>query len=318
MPLTQWEPPLNNTPEISDKLCAVVGIVGRTNTGKSTLLNRIIGEKISIVSPVVQTTRNTVRGILTEPRGQLVFIDTPGLHKSESTLGTLMNRMARQASAGVDILVIVFDGSERPHLEDDGWMRRSLHAEQPVIFVLNKRDCKPFYEAAFKNMWAAIQAEKQITHEVTWIKTSAIKASGADELVQQLFALAQPAPDYLFPDDVVTDYPRKLAIADVVREKFLARLREEVPHEMGVKVEQIDESPDKWTVHATIYVNRPSQKGIVIGPKGRTLKYVRQCAEPELSDIFGVKVNLELWVKVEKAWMKNFWLLQQMGYAGQI
>ena len=300
------------------KNCAVVGIVGRTNSGKSTLLNRIVGEKVSIVSPVAQTTRNTVRGILTEPRGQLVFIDTPGLHKSESALGTLMNRMARQASAGVDILTVVFDGGERPHLEDDGWMRRALYAEQPVIFVLNKNDCNPFYEAAFKDMWTAIQDEKQINREVSWIKTSAIKASGTAELIQQLFALAKPSPDYLFPDDVVTDYPRKLAIADVIREKFLARLREEVPHEMGVKVDHIDESADKWIVHATVYVNRPSQKGIVIGPKGRTLKYVRHCAEPELSEIFGVKVSLELWVKIEKAWMKNFWLLQQMGYAGKM
>ncbi|MDD3545925.1 MAG: GTPase Era [Kiritimatiellae bacterium] len=304
--------------ESSVKNCAVVGIVGRTNSGKSTLLNRIVGEKVSIVSPVAQTTRNTVRGILTEPRGQLVFIDTPGLHKSESALGTLMNRMARQASAGVDILTVVFDGGERPHLEDDGWMRRALYAEQPVIFVLNKNDCNPFYEAAFKDMWTAIQDEKQITREVSWIKTSAIKASGTAELMQQLFALAKPSPDYLFPDDVVTDYPRKLAIADVIREKFLARLREEVPHEMGVKVDHIDESPDKWIVQATVYVNRPSQKGIVIGPKGRTLKYVRHCAEPELSEIFGVKVSLELWVKIEKAWMKNFWLLQQMGYAGKM
>ncbi|MDD4102141.1 MAG: GTPase Era [Kiritimatiellae bacterium] len=309
---------MNDTPATNEKRCAVVGIVGRTNSGKSTLLNRIVGEKVSIVSPVAQTTRNTVRGILTEPRGQLVFIDTPGLHKSESTLGTLMNRMARQASAGVDILMVVFDGGERPHLEDDGWMRRSLFAEQPVLFLLNKNDCNPFYEAAFKDMWAAIQSEKQINREVTWIKTSAIKASGTAELMQQLFDLAKPSPEYLFPEDVVTDYPRKLAIADVIREKFLARLRDEVPHEMGVKVDQIDESPGKWNVQATVYVNRPSQKGFVIGPKGRTLKYVRQCAEPELSEIFGVKVNLELWVKIEKAWMKNFWLLQQMGYAGKM
>jgi len=309
---------VNKTSDTSQKNCAVVGIVGRTNSGKSTLLNHIVGEKISIVSPVSQTTRNTIRGILTEPRGQLVFIDTPGLHKSESTLGTLMNRMARQASAGVDILAIVFDGGERPRLEDDGWMRRVLYAEQPVLFVLNKNDCNPFYEAAFKDLWASVQAEKQMKREVEWIKTSAVKKSGADELVKRLFSLAQPSPEYLFPEDIVTDYPRKLAIADVIREKFLARLRDEVPHEMGVKVEQIDENPGKWTVQATVYVNRPSQKGIVIGPKGRTLKYVRQCAEPELSEIFGVKVSLDLWVKIEKTWMKNFWLLQQMGYAGKL
>jgi GTP-binding protein Era len=277
----------------------------------------MVGEKVSIVSPVVQTTRNTIRGILTEGRGQLVFLDTPGLHKSESTLGTLMNRMARQASAGVDILLIVFDAASRPRLEDDGWMRRALFAEQPVVFALNKNDQSPFYEAAFRDLWQGIQEEKQHAREVTWVKTSAVHPAGAAGLIDRLYALAQPSPEALFPEDVVTDYPRKLAIADIVREKFLARLHDELPHELGVKVEQITESPAAWDVAVTLYVTRPSQKGIVIGPKGRTLKYVRQCAEPELSDLFGVKVTLELWVKIEKTWMKNFWLLQQMGYAGQ-
>lgn len=300
------------------KRCAVVGLVGRTNSGKSTLLNRLVGEKVSIVSPMVQTTRNTVRGILTETgRGQLVFVDTPGLHKAESTLGTLMNRMARQASAGVDVLVVVFDGGTRPHLEDDGWMRRALSSDQPVVFVINKSDLSPSYETAFRELWATVQKEKGQQREVVWIKTSAIHPAGAVDLTDYLFSLAKPSEDYLFPEDIVTDYPRKLAIADVVREKFLARLHDEVPHELGVRVDQISETPTAWSVDATVFVTRASQKGIVIGPKGRTLKYVRQCAEPELSDIFGVKVTLELWVKVEKDWMKNFWLLQQMGYAGE-
>jgi len=308
---------MSETDATLTKRCAVIGIVGRTNSGKSTLLNRMVGEKVSIVSPVVQTTRNTVRGILTDARGQLVFIDTPGLHKAESALGTLMNRMARQASAGVDVLLIVFDGGHRPQLEDDGWMRRALHAEQPVVFVLNKSDQAPFYEAAFKELWKSIQAEKGISREVAWISASAIHPAGALDLLDLLFTLTKPSEEYLFPEDIVTDFPRKLAIADVIREKFLSRLHDELPHELGVRVDQITETPTAWTVSATVFINRASQKGIVIGPKGRNLKYVRQCAEPELSDIFGVKVSIELWVKIEKDWMKNFWLLQQMGYAGE-
>ncbi|MEI6646335.1 MAG: GTPase Era [bacterium] len=300
------------------KQCAVVGIVGRTNSGKSTLLNRMVGEKISIVSPIEQTTRNTIRGMLTEGRGQLVFLDTPGLHKAEGALGTLLNRMARQASAGVDILAVVFDASVRPQLEDDGWMRRILTMDQPVVFVLNKNDMKPFFDREFKELWQTILAEKGQTREVCWISASALQVAGVVDLVDQLFSMASPCEEYLFPEDIVTDYPRKLAIADVVREKFLSRLHQELPHELGVRVDQIEETSQVWNVTVTLFVNRESQKGIVIGPKGQNLKYVRQCADPELSEIFGVKVKLELWVKVEKEWMKNTQLLRQMGYMGMM
>ena len=302
----------------SVKQCAVVGIVGRTNSGKSTLLNRMVGEKISIVSPVEQTTRNTIRGMLTEGRGQLVFLDTPGLHKAEGALGTLLNRMARQASAGVDILAIVFDASVRPQLEDDGWMRRILTMDQPVVFVLNKKDMKPFFDREFKELWQTILAEKGQVREVCWISASALQVAGVVDLVDRLFSMALPCEEYLFPEDIVTDYPRKLAIADVVREKFLSRLHQELPHELGVRVDHIEETPKVWNVTVTLFVNRESQKGIVIGPKGQNLKYVRQCADPELSEIFGVKVKLELWVKVEKEWMKNTQLLRQMGYMGMM
>jgi len=307
-----------NETNVNPKRCAIIGIVGRTNSGKSTLLNQMVGEKISIVSPVVQTTRNTVRGILTDKRGQLVFLDTPGLHKSEGNLGTLMNRMARNASAGVDILMIVFDGSKKPHLEDDGWMHRAAKSEQKVIFVLNKSDKPHFYRDEFMKLWNMIKEETESSAEVEWIETSAVKKRGSDNLVTHLYSLAQVTEEYLFPEDIVTDYPRKLAIADVIREKFIMKLHDELPHELGIFIDDINETPSQWNISVIVYVNRPSQKGIVIGPGGQLLKMVRQKAEPELSDIFETKVTLDLWVKVEKNWFKNFRLLEQMGYAGKL
>lgn len=297
--------------------CAVIGIVGRTNVGKSTLINRLVGEKVSIVSPVEQTTRNTIRGILTEPRGQLVLVDTPGLHKSEGQLGTLMNRMARQAAANVDALLVIFDDSHAPELEDEGWMRRILFAEQPCVFFLNKTDRTPSYTAQYRDRWEQIQREKQQTRELPCLRGSSQSGEGIPELLDALFTLATPSEALLYPADTVTDYPRRLAIADIIREKLLEKVYQELPHAIGVRVDEILESAGSWKVSATILVNRPSQKGLVIGPKGRLLRYVKRRAEPEIGEVFGVPVELELWVRVEKDWAKNFWHLRQMGYAGE-
>ena len=305
---------------------AMVGVVGRTNAGKSTVVNQMVGEKVSIVSPVEQTTRNTIRGIVEDPRGQLVLLDTPGLHKAVGPLGKLLNGMARASSAGVDILLVVFDAAHEPQLEDEGWMSRvARECPEKVVFALNKCDRSPFYETMFRDVWKNVDRREGVAEtfaarpappEPVWITCCGIRKGGCDALMDALFDLAEPGPA-LFPEDVVTDYPRKLAIADVVREKLLQRLRDEVPHEVGVAVKDLYEDRKRgWDVAVTIYVNRPSQKGIVIGPRGSLLKAVRQSAEPELSDMFGVKVRLELWVKVEPNWMKNGRLLAEMGYLG--
>ncbi len=294
---------------------AMVGVVGRTNAGKSTLVNRLVGEKVTIVSPVEQTTRNTIRGIVADPRGQLVLLDTPGLHKAVGTLGKLLNGMARATSAGVDILCVVFDASREPQMEDEGWMARVVR-EKPAkcVFVLNKADRKPFYETMFRDAWAKASAESGEMSPM-WVKTAATRPNGADSLMDALFSMAEPGP-LLFPEDVVTDYPRKLAIADVVREKLIQRLKGEVPHETGVVVQDIAERKGRWEVSATVYVNRHSQKAIVIGPRGSLIKSARSSSESELSEVFGVKVFLDLWVKVEPNWMKNGRLLAEMGYRG--
>ncbi len=298
--------------------CAVVGIVGRTNSGKSTLLNRILGEKVSIVSPVEQTTRNLVRGILTDSRGQLVFLDTPGLHKAESALGSIMNRMARQAAAGTDIMMVVFDAAEPPQIEDDGWMRRVLFAEgQPIVFVLNKSDARGFDPAPYKKLWEDIQVEKEHRREVTWFTASAHAGDNVDKLADHLFKFALPTEQLLFDEETITDYPRKLAIADIIREKFFHKLFQEIPHELGVRVENITEQGNRWEIDATVFVNRPAQKGMAIGDKGRNLRYVKREAENDITEQFGCEPTINIWIKVEPNWMKNFFLLKQLGYIVQ-
>lgn len=311
---------------------AIVGVVGRTNAGKSTLVNALVGEKVSIVSPVEQTTRNTVRGIVADARGQLVLLDTPGLHKAVGQLGRLLNRMARRSAAGTDVTCVVFDAAEEPQLEDVGWMQR-IAKERPekVVFVLNKADRKPFYESMYRDAWKeCVESAGDVdgadgasspAPSPVWVKAIASTPGGAKAVGDALFALAEEG-EKLFDDDIVTDYPRKLTIADSIREKYLAKLHQELPHELGVVVKKVVEATEKgapvWEVEAEILVNRASQKPIVIGKGAATIKYVRKCSERELSDLFGVKVRMELWVRVEPNWMKNERLLAEMGYLGEL
>ena len=309
-------------------LVATVAVVGRTNAGKSTLVNALVGEKVSIVSPVEQTTRNTIRGIVADPRGQLVLLDTPGLHKAVGTLGTLLNRMARRSAAGADITCVVFDAAQEPQLEDIGWMQR-IAKEKPekVIFVLNKADKSPFFETMFRDAWkeaidsaASAEADRSDTDgsvscSPVWVKSISTTEGGAKSVLDALFDFAEEG-EKLFDDDIVTDYPRKLAIADTIREKFLSRLHQELAHELGIIVRKLVDEGSRWCVEAEVLVNRPSQKPIVIGKAASVIKNVRKAAEKELKEIFGLKVELELWVKVEPNWMKNQKLLAEMGYLG--
>jgi GTP-binding protein Era len=307
---------MTETPEESIELgkAGIVSIVGRTNVGKSTLVNHLLGEKVSIVSDTVQTTRNLIRAILTEPRGQVVFLDTPGVHKAKGDLGKILNKTARAAVDGVDAILLVLDGSKKPELEDDGWFRRISREEIPCIIAFNKCDLHYNRTADYKMLWEEIKAEKESDKEPVWVSISALHGDGMPELLNDLFEM-MPIGPALFPDDILTDYPRKLNIADVIREKLFYKLRDELPHAVAVWIEDIDEQEKKWVVDASIFVERHSQKGIVIGDKGRQLKWVREQAEKELYEMYGVRFKLKLWVKVEKNWRKNFWMLKKFGYA---
>ena len=297
---------------------AIVGVVGRTNAGKSTLVNALVGEKVSIVSPVEQTTRNTIRGIVADPRGQLVLLDTPGLHKAVGTLGRLLNRMARRSAAGTDITCVVFDAAEPPQMEDVGWMQR-IAKERPekVVFVLNKADKSPFFEAEYKAAWNEVNPDSSPSPSPVWTKSIAMTEGGANAVMDALFDFAEEG-EALFDADIVTDYPRKLTIADVIREKYLGKLFQEVPHELGILVKRIEEKTDKWVVDVDALVNRESQKPMAIGRGAATVKAVRKAAEKELKEIFALKVELAINVRVERNWMKNERLLAEMGYLGEL
>ncbi len=310
---------LNLEAEISDckTKCGVIGIVGRTNGGKSTLLNQLVGEKVSIVSHVVQTTRNSIRAVLDERRGQLVFVDTPGLHKAESKLGTLINRMARHAASNVDILLLVMDVSHAPKLEDDGWMRRILgdEGEQPVVFFLNKTDKKENHSDEFKKLWNDIQEEMGKKREVMVFSGSAMNGDGTKKLVDHLFSMTNNGPR-LYDPDIISDYPRRLAIADIIREKLINNLHDELPHEVGVRVDDFKETQSAWKLEVSILVNRASQKPIIIGKKGETIRKVQRAAQKDIAEQFDVRVELDLWVKISKDWSANNFILKQMGYLG--
>lgn len=301
-----------NGPSADGPRAALVAVVGRANTGKSTLVNAILGEKISIVSPVAQTTRNLVRGILTEPRGQLVFLDTPGLHKAESDLGKIMNRTARAAVEGVDHVLLVVDAGTAPREEDEGWMRRLAKADIPATLVLNKCDLPGCRDEAYLRLWSSLRTPGD-GMAANVARISAARGDGVPGLVDRLFDRAPVGPP-LFPEDVLTDFPRKLAIADVVREKYFHVLTQEVPHHLAVWIESVDDQQKPWKVAGTIYVQRPGQKGIVIGEKAKLLKKVCREAEADLEEMYGAKMHLELWVKVDKDWTRNFWILRQLGY----
>jgi GTP-binding protein Era len=292
----------------------MVAVVGRANVGKSTLVNRLLGEKVSIVSPIVQTTRNVIRGVLTEERGQIVLLDTPGVHRAQSNLGRILNQAARSAVEGTDAALLVLDRSERPAEEDEGWMRRLAVAGLPCALALNKCDLARDCTALYQDLWRRVAEEKKATPDARWFTVSAAGGTGADTLLDALFSKLPPGPA-LFPPEMLTDFPRMMNMADVIREKFLPHLREELPHAMAVWVERVkEEAGGRWSVEGRVYVQKATQKPIVLGRGGRIIKRVQEEAARELSAMYDREVSLRLHVMVSKGWEKNYWILRQLGH----
>ncbi len=313
-------PPTPETPAAPAFRAGLAAIVGRANTGKSSLLNALIGEKVAVVSPVAQTTRRPVRAIHNEPGLQIVFLDTPGIRQATHALSSMLNRTARGLVTGSDVVLLLLDASLSPQDEDRGWMQKLAADASPVFAVLNKTDLG-LRRAAYETAWADVLEKNRARNPdyapppLRWFEASAATGAGLPELLAAIKDLL-PAAEPLFPTDMLTDDPGPFFIADVIRAQINVRLKAELPHAIAVAVDQIAETDEAVSVQATIYVEKPSQRPIVIGQRAKMIRDIRHAAEKELAAIYGKKHQLELWVKVEPNWSRNYWMLKKFGYVG--
>jgi len=313
---------MSDTPKPSapDFHAGIAAIVGRANTGKSSLLNALLEEKVAVVSPVAQTTRRPVRGILNEPGLQIVFLDTPGIRQASHTLSSMLNRTARGLVTGSDAVLLLLDASIHPQDEDRGWMQKLARDTAPIYAILNKKDIglrRAAYEAAWTEILEKLRGRfPDLTPPpIQWLETSATTGEGLPELLD-LLRKQMPESPPLFPPDMLTDDPRPFFIADIIRGQINTRLRAELPHAIAVSVDEIEETEKAVKVHATIVVEKNSQRPIVIGKRAKMIRDIRHAAEKELTSVYEKPHKLELWVKVEKNWSSNYWLLKKFGYVG--
>jgi GTP-binding protein Era len=276
-----------------------VAIVGRPNAGKSTLLNRLVGQKIAIVTAKPQTTRNRIQGIVTRPEGQIVFIDTPGLHEAETALGRQMMQEVAAALEGIEVLLLMVDASRVLPQADELLLERAKRFRGKTVLALNKVDRVPK-----PKLLPLIDAFQKAFPFSAIVPISAIKGSGCDELLVEILQLLPEGEPY-FPEDQVTDQPERFLAAEIVREKAIQVMYHEVPYALAVFVEKFEESPRLLRIEATMNVERDTQKKILIGHKGDVLKKIGTEARKELEEIFGVKVYLGLFVKVAPDWREN-------------
>jgi len=293
----------------ADFRCGYIALVGRPNVGKSTLMNRILGQKISITSRRPQTTRHRVLGIKTRPEAQLIYVDTPGIHDySGRAMNRHMNRTASSVLADVDVVVFLVDGLR--WLPDDELVLQKLrHGQAPVVLAVNKIDLLASREALLPGL--QVLAEKYPFEQI--IPISASKGDNIAALETAIEGLLPVAPP-LFPEDQVTDRPVRFLAAELVREKLFRKLGKELPYGLTVEIEQYREEPGITHIHALIWVERQSQKSIVIGRQGRVLKEVGQQARRDIEELVGGRVNLKLWVKVKEGWADDERALHSLGY----
>lgn len=286
-----------------------VAVVGRPNVGKSTLMNALLGQKVAIVSDKPQTTRNTIRGVLTLEHAQIVFLDTPGLHKPLHKLGEYMVKSAFQALEDVDLVLWLVEAGKWT-TADNHILEELSGVQQPVILVANKAD-----QVSSAEQEAFLEQVAEKRSFAASLAVSALEGTNLDELIDLIVERLEEGPKY-YPDDWLSDQPERFIVAEFIREELFLRTEQEVPHSIAVDVDEIKEDAEKnlLRIRATIYVERDSQKGIAIGQGGRMLKEVGTNARLQMERLLGARVHLELWVKVKKDWRNKPGALRELGY----
>ncbi|MGF1600473.1 MAG: GTPase Era [Thermosynechococcaceae cyanobacterium] len=287
-----------------------VGLIGRPNVGKSTLMNQFLGQKVAITSPVAQTTRNRLRGILTTPETQIIFVDTPGIHKPHHQLGKIIVKNAQRAINSVDVVLFMVDSCSAPGGGDRYIVELLTQIQTPVVLGLNKVDQQDDQSAQRLNAQYEGLAKEQ-----GWPvqKFSALTAAGLTELQTALIERL-PAGPYYYPPELVTDQPERFIMGELIREQILLQTRQEIPHSVAITIDRVDEDPKITRVLATIHAERPSQKAILIGKNGSMLKEIGSAARQQMQTLVDGQIYLELYVKVQPKWRQSKLHLADLGY----
>lgn len=287
---------------------AFISIIGRPNVGKSTLLNAILGEKVAITTDKPQTTRNTIRGIYTDSEAQLVFIDTPGIHRPRTKLGSFMTDSALRTLEEVDLICFIVDHSTTAGPGDKYIMELLSQVKTPVFLLINKIDL--IGPDQYRTLYETYE-QTGMFREILGI--SALEDKNVDALLQKLKDAAPEGPMY-FPADMVTDHPERFLVSEIIREKLLKYLEDEIPHGVAIEIEAYEEKLNITNISAVIYCEKKSHKGMIIGKEGRKLKGVGKSAREDMEALLGTKVFLQLWVKVKENWRDSDTALSGFGY----
>lgn len=287
-----------------------VTLIGRPNVGKSTLMNRLIGQKIAITSNKPQTTRNRIQTVYTEERGQIIFLDTPGIHKAKNKLGEFMVNTAERTFKEVDLILWLVEPSTFIGAGEQYIAEQLKNVKTPIVLVINKIDT---VEKA--QLLTFIDAYKDIVNFAEIVPVSALKGENTQSLIDVIFQYLDEGPQY-YDEDTITDQPERQIVAELIREKALRNLSEEIPHGIAVMIDRMKERPNGGIIDidATIVCERDSHKGIIIGKQGAMLKKIGTQARTEIEGLLATKVNLKLWIKVKKDWRDSDFLIRNYGY----